>query len=83
MCIDSAVISMKPVDFVHTGMTGNIASENDDLWIEDEIQHELDQLDDTCLLSDDNDELYSLESHLSTVDVQVVDYLYAMCCEVS
>ena len=33
-------------------MTGNIESDNDDQWLEDEIQQELDQLDDSCLLSD-------------------------------
>jgi len=78
VCLDCAVISMKPVDcLVVSGMTGNVASENDDLWIEDEIQHELDQLDDSCLLSDDDDddddELYSLENHISAVNTQVID----------
>ena len=56
-------------------MTGNIASDNDDLWLEDEIQQELDQLDDSCLLSDnDNDEMYSRENHISSIDTKVLDY---------
>jgi len=56
-------------------MTGNITSD-DDLWIEDEIQQELAQLDDGCLLTDDDnddDELYSPQNHLSSVDAKVLD----------
>jgi len=75
LCLDSdsAVISIKS-DNYSGDMTGNIASDNDDLWLEDAIQEELDQLDDNCLLSDDSDELCSPENHISSVDTKVLDY---------
>jgi len=68
-------------------MTGNIASDNDDLWLEDAIQQELDQLDDNCLLSDDNDELHSPANHVSSVNTKVLDYwlllvFHSIFCEV-
>jgi len=55
-------------------MTGNIESDNDDQWLEDEIQHELDQLDDSCLLSEDeksNHERNSPEIIASSGDIKV------------
>jgi len=59
-------------------MTGNIESDNDDPWLEDEIQQQLDQLDDNCLLSDD--EQYTCktnlsEKYLSSVDTKVLNSL--------
>jgi len=62
-------------------MTGNIESDNDDQWLEDEIQQELDQLDDSCLLSDD--EQCSWENHpencISSADTKVDSWcLYAI-----
>ena len=55
-------------------MTGNIESDSDDQWLEDEIQHELDQLDENCLLTDDEQSSHesSLENHSSPADAKVI-----------
>jgi len=56
-------------------MTEKIESDNDDQWLEDEIQQQLDQLDDDCLLNDDEQhshEAYLSESDLSSVDTKVL-----------
>jgi len=54
-------------------MTGNIESD-DDQWLEDEIQQELDQLDDSCLLSDgeQSSQQSSPENCMSSADTKVL-----------
>ena len=56
-------------------MTGKVESDNDDQWLEDEIQQQLDALDDNCLQSDDDQ--CSLESDPENsplfVDTKVVN----------
>jgi len=57
-------------------MTGKIESDNDDQWLENEIQHEIDQLDDSCLLTDDeqyNHLTNPSENYLSSVDTKVLN----------
>jgi len=55
-------------------MTGNIELDNDDQWLEDEIQQELDQLDDNCLLSDEEQCSHenSPENNISSADTKVL-----------
>jgi len=55
-------------------MTGNIESDNDDQWLKDEIQQQLDQLDDSSLLSEDEycSLPYSPENCVSPPDTKVL-----------
>jgi len=48
-------------------MTGNIKSDNDDQWLDDEIRKQLDQIDDNSIVIDgvSDDEQYSLEETAS------------------
>jgi len=48
-------------------MTGNIESDNDDQWLDDEIRKQLDQIDDSSIVIDgvSDDEQYSLEETAS------------------
>jgi len=57
-------------------MTGNIESDNDDQWLEDEIQQELDQLDDSCLLSDSehSSQQSSPQNCSSSADTKVLSW---------
>jgi len=55
--------------------TGKIESDNDDQWLEEEIQQQLDQLDDSSVLSDEEPYSYETnpsESYLSSTDTKVV-----------
>ena len=65
-------------------MTGNIESDNDDQWLESEIQQELDQLDDSCLLSDEEQSCHeenTPENCVASVDTKVLNlsaHIYLM-----
>jgi len=67
-------------------MTDNVELDIDDQWVEDEIHRELDLLDDSCLLSDEEQcsSESSPEHHVSSADTKVLVnswYLYSIFCE--
>ena len=75
LCVsDSAVVLLFPLK--QCDMTGKVESDNEDQWLEEEIQQQLDQLDDSCLLSDDEQcshEINPSENNLSSVDAKVIN----------